>query len=215
VKAYTKQHQVASNSEDKSEMETLNRKHDKLYKVTDGIDDRETREHLFDHITGKHEGALPTKQQARDSHEATRRGMASARVDRAASAELAEKKRSGTALDQQYAKELAVGRINKAMTPNVRLLKSTGEGSHGGRVIGHTKSGKPIYTPSKPLTQKNHKTASASHVAEAHADFSAQDHKDAVQLHRNMWGNQGGGEHAWSHTGLADAHADAYRAKSK
>jgi hypothetical protein len=44
------------------------------------------------------------------------------------------------------------------------LIKS-GEGSRGGKVIGHTKSGKPIYD------QHNHP---------AHAGFNAKDHRDAA-----------------------------------
>lgn len=47
-------------------------------------------------------------------------------------------------------------------------LVKGGEGSKGGKVIGHTKSGKPIYD---------------SHSHESHKDFSSEDHKDAYQLH--------------------------------
>jgi hypothetical protein len=43
-----------------------------------------------------------------------------------------------------------------------------GEGSRGGKVIGHTKSGKPIYD---------------SFEHEGHKHFSHQDHKDAVKAH--------------------------------
>lgn len=46
--------------------------------------------------------------------------------------------------------------------------KKTGEGSRGGRVIGHTQSGKPIY-------------ADASH--DGHKNFTSQDHTDAAELH--------------------------------
>lgn len=42
------------------------------------------------------------------------------------------------------------------------------EGSRGGKVIGHTKSGKPIYE---------------HHGHESHAFFSSQDHRDAVDVH--------------------------------
>lgn len=43
-----------------------------------------------------------------------------------------------------------------------------GEGSRGGKIIGHTSSGKPIYD---------------SHGHDAHVGFSAQDHKDAHAAH--------------------------------
>jgi len=45
---------------------------------------------------------------------------------------------------------------------------SSGEGTRGGRVIGHTSSGKPIYQ---------------GHSNEGHGDFKAQDHKDASAMH--------------------------------
>jgi len=44
----------------------------------------------------------------------------------------------------------------------------TGEGSRGGKIIGHTKSGKPIYD---------------IHGHPAHADFKGSDHGEAVQAH--------------------------------
>jgi hypothetical protein len=50
------------------------------------------------------------------------------------------------------------------------LEKATGEGSRGGKVIGHTKSGKPIY--------EGHFGHSYSYK-----NFTAQDHKDAAEKH--------------------------------
>lgn len=49
------------------------------------------------------------------------------------------------------------------------LLKS--EGSKGGKVIGHTKSGKPIYE---------------SHDHPSHKEFTAADHEDAYHLHNHI-----------------------------
>jgi len=49
------------------------------------------------------------------------------------------------------------------------LLKG-GEGSKGGKVIGHTKSGKPIYERSKEVMSK-------------YSDFSKEDHQDAQKEH--------------------------------
>ena len=46
------------------------------------------------------------------------------------------------------------------------LEKASGEGSRGGKVIGHTKSGKPIYD-------------SFEHTG--HKDFSKEDHEDAIK----------------------------------
>lgn len=53
-------------------------------------------------------------------------------------------------------------------TDGTNIVKSEGEGSRGGKVIGHTTSGKPIY-------------GSFDHAA--HKDFSAQDHADAAHIH--------------------------------
>jgi len=47
-------------------------------------------------------------------------------------------------------------------------IEKAGEGSRGGRVIGHTKSGKPIY-------------ANANHAS--HKSFTVKDHADAVKAH--------------------------------
>ncbi len=49
------------------------------------------------------------------------------------------------------------------------LTKSEGEGSHGGKIIGHTKSGKPIYD-------------SADHAS--HNSFSVEDRADAITTHQ-------------------------------
>lgn len=53
------------------------------------------------------------------------------------------------------------------------LEKGTGgEGSHGGHVIGHTRSGKPIY-------ESSHNPS--------HQNFKAQDHRDAMNHHFEIW----------------------------
>ena len=53
------------------------------------------------------------------------------------------------------------------------LRKATpGEGSKGGDIMGHTRTGKPIY-------------ASANH--ESHQGFGSQDHKDAMNQHHEVW----------------------------
>lgn len=54
-------------------------------------------------------------------------------------------------------------------------IEKGGEGSRGGKIIGHTKSGKPIYA-NKSANHKDYK------------DFDEQDHKDAIKLHDNLSG---------------------------
>lgn len=50
-------------------------------------------------------------------------------------------------------------------------LQKSGEGSKGGKVIGHTKSGKPIYEITKHP---------------GHNDFNEQDHYDASRVHDKL-----------------------------
>lgn len=57
--------------------------------------------------------------------------------------------------------------IRKALEND--LEKAEGEGSRGGKVIGHTKSGKPIYE-------------NANH--EGHKNFTIAEHNDAIDLHQ-------------------------------
>jgi len=77
------------------------------------------------------------------------------------------------------------------------LIKADGEGSRGGKVIGHTKSGKAVYAPSESATEymRGHvnlqkKTAegklaehAASHVRRAAKDYTTEEHSDAAQHH--------------------------------
>jgi len=64
-------------------------------------------------------------------------------------------------ISEDFVKKSEIGEIEKA----------NGEGSRGGKVIGHTKSGKPIY---------------ASKQASDYSNFTAQDHKEAASVHRQM-----------------------------
>jgi len=52
------------------------------------------------------------------------------------------------------------------------IEKAGGEGSRGGKIIGHTKSGKPVYL-------KNNSQFHADHYRK----FNADDHEDAADLH--------------------------------
>lgn len=62
--------------------------------------------------------------------------------------------------------ELAIGHLNVNDTGAHR--DATGEGSRGGRIVGHTSSGKPIYM---------------NHGHPAHKDFTQKDHHEAAMLH--------------------------------
>lgn len=58
--------------------------------------------------------------------------------------------------------------ILKSNIDNNLLIK--GEGARGGKIIGHTQSGKPVYESSR----KNH---------DKYKDFTKDDHKDAALMH--------------------------------
>lgn len=77
-------------------------------------------------------------------------------------------------------------------------MKKSGEGSRGGKVIGHTRSGKAIY--GKPKSKK-------------HDDFTAEDHQDAAKLH----GESSDPRHpSWHHKLLSTTGAmKTYKQKKK
>lgn len=70
----------------------------------------------------------------------------------------------------QYLYEFQCGGQTYGITKSfsVELIEKGGEGSRGGKIIGHTKSGKPIYDT---IRHSGHK------------DFSVEDHFDAERLH--------------------------------
>lgn len=68
-------------------------------------------------------------------------------------------------------KGAALKRWKCSLQDTVDLIKASGEGSRGGKVIGRTRSGKPIYD-------------SAGHSD--HASFDSKDHLDAHRIHREL-----------------------------
>jgi hypothetical protein len=77
---------------------------------------------------------------------------------------------------------------------NPPLILKGGEGSRGGNVIGHTKSGKPIYQNSTPKEYSN---------------FTATDHSDASTAHYEQRLKQLPREQEDRHLKLSDKHHDA------
>lgn len=72
--------------------------------------------------------------------------------------------------------------INKAEENDI---EKGGEGARGGKVVGHTKSGKAIY-----------ESTSRAHSNKQHADFTEQDHQDAATQHFAKWSeHKKAGEH--------------------
>ena len=79
----------------------------------------------------------------------------------------------------------------------------SGEGAHGGHVIGHTRSGKPIYASTQHV---NH---APNDIKRAHPSYSKHDHIDAAAAHADEAARTPDrGIRADSHT-LAQAHASA------
>ncbi len=82
-------------------------------------------------------------------------------------------------------------------------MSTSGEGSRGGHVIGHTASGKAIYGPPRDASTPH------DHVNRTSAGFSAQDHRDAswaMFQAKVAHGTKGSKEYTrWK--GLMDEHA--------
>lgn len=79
-------------------------------------------------------------------------------------------------------------------------LEKSGEGARGGKVIGHTKSGKPIYEKS---THKEH------------GDFTSADHADAAELHKKLEGDEKGEASKKKHREEAAYHNSMSAVKNK
>lgn len=81
------------------------------------------------------------------------------------------------------------------------IIEKAGEGSRGGKVIGHTKSGKPVY---EVRTAKHDK------------EYNSQDHNDAAYLHLDhatKLTKEGKREQAETHNELFDSHMSTSRHK--
>ena len=94
--------------------------------------------------------------------------------------------------------------IKSQISNSYNNLEKGGEGSRGGKIIGHTSTGKPIY--------KTHSNDPRSRVEELHDDFTPTEHREAKVLHRKLknegekkgdfsdWHNHNHGE--WAHNSL-------------
>jgi hypothetical protein len=82
------------------------------------------------------------------------------------------------------------------------LMKAAkkGEGSRGGHIIGHTRSGKPIYA-----------SKSKAHMRKLHEGHSEQDHKDAAVFHRKQKVKYGDKLKQLSHTKFPKGHEERER----
>lgn len=75
------------------------------------------------------------------------------------------------------------------MNLNITGLKvdAKGEGSKGGKIIGHTKSGKPIYASNKKFSSiPHHIILPVEEHKELHKGFTTHDHIEAAQAHHKL-----------------------------
>jgi hypothetical protein len=107
--------------------------------------------------------------------------------------------RKGLSVDEWFSKAMMPPKpVMTRSQPQADMAKSGGEGSHGGRIIGHTKSGKPIYGPTSNHIarvrehvnlQKRTATSKLQEHAHHHVrgpsakGYSPDDHKDAAEAH--------------------------------
>jgi len=79
------------------------------------------------------------------------------------------------------------------------ILEKGGEGSRGGKIIGHTKSGKPVYE---------------THNAMAEKKYTSKDHYDASYAHLD-YNEKTEGKRNEHHTSEFDRHHDTSQHKKK
>lgn len=94
-----------------------------------------------------------------------------------------------------------------------------GEGSHGGHIIGHTRSGKPIYSHDHQANSMLHpkdaegwlpRAQAAKLAMAAHPGFSRRDHIDAMEAHQKHYRASDPGVHGMAIQRLVDAHSKAF-----
>lgn len=86
-----------------------------------------------------------------------------------------ERARTDADVTQEWLVEKGIGLWSKVDAPDQGLAKGAGEGSRGGHVVGHTKSGKPIYG------HEFGKTPTVAKIRADHPDYTSQDHEDAAK----------------------------------
>ena len=85
-------------------------------------------------------------------------------------------------LTPQQHRELIKSQIAQSYNNLEDCLEKGGEGSKGGKVIGHTKSGKPIYQQTARIQGRER----INKFSDQHKDYSKQDHEDAAELHSQL-----------------------------
>ena len=104
-----------------------------------------------------------------------------------------------------------MARFSKGEVGMTRERLNKAEGARGGHIIGHTKSGKPIYRASIGNPEGSNKVLAdnAKAVRATHPTYSAQDHADAAEKHAEDYEKQDldNDDHTAFHT--AQAHHQA------
>jgi len=94
------------------------------------------------------------------------------------------------------------------------ILEKSGEGSKGGKIIGHTKSGKPIYEhsihTSKDFTAEDHSDATSAHMKAAK---SANEKKQFLHPKENAGEMEKLRNQSQHHSSMAELHSNAINQK--
>ena len=148
-------------------------------------------------------------------------------------AESMSKSIADTLTGEYWPKRFKAARLAReaAKAASVAEIEKAGEGSRGGKIIGHTSSGKPIYAGThgvydmgKPefargtkfYTSKENDEAVANHFAghRATKNYAAQDHDEAAAAHEGIVEKQKGDRNVYAATSsrAARAHRNAANA---
>lgn len=95
------------------------------------------------------------------------------------SGSIVQQSRGTPIIDELWHGTIAPSELEKGARYKEYGGHTAGEGSRGGHVIGHTKSGKPVYRGT--INQKDGKTFPAGHE-----EYSKQDHLDAAEAHQKV-----------------------------
>lgn len=174
-------HEMLTDKESKDELGTKTHVHSKTGKESQQTDYEKVRQH-GKKLAETADGPKPKKEFDADKELADADRKEKRERDKAYRSVLGDKMQKSDfqpmverLQERGIDKDVAVQKLAKAFELDAEevgdvwdVIEKAGEGSRGGKIIGHTKSGKPIYAQSKH---------------ESYSKFSSDDHKDAMNAH--------------------------------
>jgi len=118
-----------------------------------------------------------------------------------------------------YPSAFQPNRFAPEVNPELVLKAGGGEGSRGGNVIGHTRSGKPVYGPNDSFVSAARSAQSGGTDAtdklkqeikahqQQHADFTKEDHEDAAKMHNKRAATERSNAYAGGNKPVAQEYA--------